>query len=283
MNSETEKVKVTTLKELGRVLPIGIFNGGVFKRDFTLREMGYPIDKAIGRFKRLNENLPNTAVVSKLVSLLASSIGGEQLEFTPDDNEQQEAEALIKIGQMFLADVFYIYVMARIEEIGSKYKIDFVCSNCGFISDKMETDLNEMDVSVVHDKSVLRREVPLSQGVHYRDGTIKKSVFIQPMLWANMVTNEVKEAGGDSQLMKLHFVKHCIVGVEGVEEAIALTEPELDSLRKIDIENISYEINKINVGPSLRAVGKCPVKGCEMPFLWSVNWDYDHFFTISSL
>jgi len=278
---QDKRIKLTNPKERGNVLPIGIFDGRTLKRDFSIREMGFPIERSIGRFKRLNESMPNTAIVSKLVSLMTSNLAGEPLDYSPEDDPQKEAEALIKIGQMFFADVYYIYVMVRIAELGPEYDVGFACQHCGF-SGKMTTDLNTMKVSCVQDPSVLRREVPLLKGLKYRDGTIKKKIYIQPMLWANMVTNEVKEAGGDSLLMKLHFIRHCVVGVEGVEEAIHLDESELDTLRKIDIERIAHEINAVNIGPSLIAEGNCPVDDCKAPFMWPIDWDYDAFFTIAS-
>lgn len=278
---QDKRIQVTNPKDRGMVLPIGIFDGRVLKRDFALREMGFLVERSIGRFKRMNESLPNTAVVSKLVSLCTSNVAGEPMEFNPDDSPEKEAEALIRIGKMFFADVYYIYVMIRIAELGSEYDTGFSCPNCGFAG-KMTSDLNTMKVSCVQDPSVLRREVPLLKGLKYRDGTIKKKVYIQPMLWANMVTNEVKEAGGDSLLMKLHFIRHCVIGVEGVEESIHLAEPELETLRKIDIERIAHEINAINIGPSLVAEGNCPQEDCQAPFLFPIDWDYDHFFTIAS-
>ncbi|NIY18208.1 MAG: hypothetical protein GWM98_26760, partial [Nitrospinaceae bacterium] len=185
--------------------------------------MGYPIERALGRFKAANETMPNTAIVSRLVSLMTSTIGGEPWEFTPEDTPQDEAESLIKVGQLFFADVYYIYVIIRIQELGPEYEVGFACQRCGYAG-KMTADLNTMDVHCVQDPSVLRREVPLLNGIRFRDGTIKKKVYIQPMVWANMVTNEMKEVGPDPLLLKLHFIKHCVIGVEGVEEAIHLDE-----------------------------------------------------------
>lgn len=278
---QDNRILVTNPKDRGLVLPIGVFDGKVLKRDFALRDMGFPIERSIGRFKKMNESLPNTAIVSKLVSLCTSHIGGEPMEYHPDDSPELEVEALIRIGKMFFADVYYIYVMTRIAELGPEYDTGFACQRCGFTG-KMISDLTTMKVSCVQDQSILRREVPLLKGLKFRDGTIKKKVYIQPMLWANMVTNEVKEAGGDSLLMKLHFIRHCVVGVEGVDEAIHLAEPELETLRKIDIERIAYEINAVNIGPSLIAEGNCPNEECKVPFLWPIDWDYDSFFTIAS-
>lgn len=281
-NENLEKqIIVTNLKERGFLLPIGIFDGKVLKRDFALRELGYLIEKAIGKFKKQNEGMPSTAVVSKVVSLLLSRLGGEDWNYTPDDSPDLEIESFIKLGKMWFADIYFIYAMARLEEIGPEYKIGFACQFCGFTGE-MTCDLNSMEVSCVVDQSLLRRKVNLVKGIKYRDGSIKKSVFIQPMLWTNMVTNEVNEAGGDALLMKLHFIKHCVIGVDGIDDPIVLDESELATLRKIDIEKIANEINRINIGPSLTAKGLCPNEDCQAPFVWPIDWDYDNFFTISS-
>ncbi len=282
------RVEITNPKDRGFVLPVGIFDGKVPKRDFSLREMEYPVEKAIGRFRRLNPDLPSTATVTKVVSLMLTSLAGKPVNFQPDDTEEQEAEAFIQIGGMFLADVYYIYVMARIEELGTDYEIEYGCSGCNFTG-KMTIDLNTMDVHAVNDLSILRRKVSLLKGIKCRNGNLEKTVLVQPMVWANMVTKELNEFSGNQQLMKLHFIKHCVVGVDGFQDGngkqiiAPLSDEELASLRKIDIEILGRDIDSTNIGPKLIVEGKCPNEDCKAPFLWPIDWEYDSFFTISSL
>jgi hypothetical protein len=284
MSNYEDSIHVTNPQERGFLLPIGVIDGVNLRRDFALRELGYPIEKAVGQFKKRNPTLPSTMIITKVISLTLSKLAGEEWKYSPDDDLETEMEATIKVGQMFLADVYYIYVMLRIQELSEKYKFgNYACSSpqCGHTGEII-FDLNQMDVTTVKDLKVLRRKVPLLHGIKFRDGSVKKAVYIQPMLWVNMTTNELAEAAGDPSLMKLHFIRYCVVGVEGFDGDITLTDEEMASLRKYDIEKLAAEINAINIGPAFIVQGTCPGKNCDEEFLFPVDWEYENFFAISS-
>lgn len=284
MNSYEDQIHVTNPEERGFLLPIGILDGEVLRRDFALRELKTPIERAIGQFKKANPTLPSTAIITRVVSLTLSRLAGEEWSYSPEDNEEKVLEAIIKVGQMFLADVYYIYVMLRMQEMSEYYEFgNYLCSNpqCGYAG-KIVFNLKKMNVTTAKDIKVLRREVSLRNGLEFRDGTTKKKVYIQPMLWVNMTTRELAEASGDPGLMKLHFIKHCVIGVEGFDGDISLDETEMDTLGKYDIEKLAAKINAINIGPSFIVKGTCPGHDCNEEFLYPVDWEYDDFFGISS-
>lgn len=273
------RIKKTNPQERGFQLPIGVLQGGKLVRDFSLRELSFDIERDVGKFRRQNSERPGTAQVGKLLALLIDSLAGQPMEHVPGDPKAKEEDTILKVGRLYLADVYYIYVMARIQEIGHEYKSKFMCFNCGY-KGEMVSDLRTMDVYAVEDVSVLQKKVTLFKGLKYRDGTVKKSVTISPMLWVNMESKDAAEAAADEMLMKLHFVSRCITGVEGIDSPVALTPAELGSIRKIDIEIISKEINDMNIGPRLVADGNCPK--CNGAFSWPMDWDYPSFFGISS-
>lgn len=278
-----ERLQVKSVKELGFNLPIGHVEGGEFRRGFALAEYGYELEKEVARFRRMNDNIPNTRVVTKVLSLCVTQLGGKPL-VPPEviDPAEREAVAMQKIGQLFMADVYYLWVRLRMEELGSQYKSPFQCFSCGNSGEFM-TDMDSMDVFCVKDPSILEQEVKLFKGLKYRGNVVKNSVTVNPVRWCHIDTQEMANVGNEPTSLKLHFIRAAITGVNGIVEPVALLDEEIGSLRKIDVEMLSDAVNNTNLGPSLTLIGKCPNPDCKAPFSWPLNWDYDHFFSTTSL
>jgi hypothetical protein len=276
------RIQVTTVEEQGYSLPIGVPGAnGVLEKGFSLKDLETPIERAIGKFRQANHNKPTTVLVSKVIGLLLNDLGGEKFEHTPEDTIEEAAIKLQKISTCFLPDVYYIYTMARINELGNEYKIPWLCGNCGFTG-TITVDLNTMQVHTCNDPSYLKKEVELVKGFKFRDQSIRKKVVVSPMLWMHMESAEALECGNDPLLLKLHFMSKCIVGVEGFDGSLVLTQDEVNSFRKIDIEKVSTEISNMNLGPSMTLNGNCPNETCNIPFSYPVDWDNDNFFSITS-
>ncbi len=278
-----ERLKVKSVRELGFNLPIGWLDGGEFKRGFTLAEYDFELEKDVARFRRMNENIPNTRVVTKVLSLCVSTLGGKPL-VPPNvvDPAEREITAMQKIGQLFMADVYYLWIRLRMEELGNDYKSPFQCMACGRTGEFV-TDMDTMDVFCVTDASILQQEVTLFKGLKYRGGVVKKSVIVNPVRWCHIETEEMASVMNEPTSLKLHFIRHAITGVHGESEPVILMDEEVGSLRKIDVEKLSDAVNHTNLGPSLTLVGACPEMECKAPFIWPLNWDYDHFFSTTSL
>lgn len=277
------EVRKIIVKEAGFSLPIGIYDGKTLHKGFSLREYGFDRERALGEFKVRIEGQPNTVIVTKLLALTLKTLIGEAFEHSLDFEQVQEERDLLKISAMYQADVFFMYLKVRIEELGPEYAIQFLCPSCKY-EGKLTMDLNELDVNCVDDPSLLSQKVPLLIGFKYR-GTEerKKIVTISPMLWINMTTKEAAKAGSDQTLMKLHFISKCTTFDGPNGEPMLLTDGELGSLRKIDTEIIARQIDKTNIGVNMTLKGKCPGENCDFPFAIPVDWDYDHFFSIASL
>ena len=277
------KIKIQIAKDLGHSLPIGVLSQGKFLTDFTLKGMETPVERAIGKYRKENDKLPNTILVSKSVSMLLDTLGGKPFGFKDNGEPLDDVEKQQYIQAMYMADAQYIYLCARMEELGNDYTFEFRCENCGYTQEKAVVDLSTMDVHCVIDPSVLLSEVKLMKGLRFRDGTIKKKVSVSPAYWFHMEEPEIMVVGADPNLMRLFMISKCITGVEGVEGQLVLTQSEVDSLRKIDLEIIGQRISDVNLGPSLVLNGNCPNEPCKVPFMVGLNWDYDHFFSMSSL
>jgi hypothetical protein len=284
-----EGISTFPVGELGNTLPIGIFKDGGRNRSFRLGELDFPTEKALGDWKKgPGQGKPVGAVVTKLLALLLRELGGEPFEHNFDDPPDVEAAKLLKIQQMYSSDVYYMYVRARIEELGSEYALPFVCQNnsCKYTAEEMVCDLNEMDVYCVEDPSVLVQKVPLIKGIRHHDNTIRMGAVLTPLLWMHMESQDLV-GQNDELLVKLYFISKCLTGLEGENNkdgtpmSLVIPKSSLNSLRKMDIELLDRAINKVNLGPSLVASGECPE--CNRGFYHQIDWNYNHFFGASSL
>jgi hypothetical protein len=276
------RIQVLTVGELGYTLPVGVPGAnGSLERGFSLKDLETPIERAIGKWRQVNHHRPTTALVTKVVGLLLNDLGGKEYNHAPEDGEQEAAEKLQKVSTCFLPDVYYMYTMARINELGNDYKIPWACEKCGFIG-TLTMDLSTMKVYTCGDPTYLKKEIELVKGLKFRDGSIRKKVTISPMLWMYMEGDDALECGNDPLLLKLLFLSKCIVGVEGFKGSLVLTKDEINSFRKIDIEKVSVEISNMNLGPAMSLDGNCPNDVCKISFSCTVDWDYDNFFSITS-
>ena len=277
-------------RDLGFNLPIGqLGDDGKLIKSFSLRELSPEIEIAIGEHRKLNQMKPNTITYTHLLALCLEKIGATSLKFPSlDENRKIDLghnahyQNIIRIRKMYMADVFYMFLRCRIEEMGATYTSPWQCSMCG-LTRTIETDLEDMNVVCCDDPSFLKVECTLHRGLVFRDGTPKKRVTVTPMVWGNMEKDEILNAGSDSILMKYFFIANCITGVEGFDGEILLTEDERSTIKKIDREIVSDKINDMNLGPSMQISGECPNGQCKTPYSIQLNWDYDSFFSSASL
>lgn len=275
-----------TAKEQGYNLPIGIVQGANLVKPFSLGDISPDVEREVGRYREENADLPATIVVSKLISCILTSVGGADFGTKKDGKEMTPDEKLLEIRKMYMADVYYMYLVARMKELGNDYVIPYVCPFCGIRAPKMSCDLESMDVVNALSVEALRHEANLRIGIKMRDGSVKKKVYLSPILWFEFERKEIGEIGSNEMLLKLFMLEKAITGVEGAE-SIPLSPEEFNTMKKIDRELAGEQLGEMNAGPTLVVSGQCPGKKagkpCGREYNYPVNWDYDHFFSISSL
>jgi hypothetical protein len=280
-------LETKTAQEQGFKLPIGEVVDGKLVKDFALGDITPDVEKSVGLFREQNSDLPATIIPSKLVSMILTSVGGKPFGKKKDGKDMSEEERHYAVRAMPSPDVYYMYIKARIRELGSDYVIPYACAHCGFKAEKMTCDLSTMEVTSVVDVRGLRHEVDLRVGFNYRDSAFKKKVYLQHLPWFYMEKQEMGEIGGNEILFNLFMLEHSICGVEGAEASGMLEPEEFQTIRKIDRELIAGKIHEMDCGPRLVVSGNCPGtkngKPCRESYVYPVNWDYDHFFSISSL
>lgn len=277
-------------RELGFKLPIGGLDAkGKLVKSFSLRELSPEREKVIGEYRKANPMKPNTTTVTTMLALCQETLGDQKFkEIPPDDDGDLDLrhnihhQNLLRIRNMSMADVFYMYLRCRIEEMGATFSAPWQCEACKETR-KIEADLEDVDVICCDDPALLRVECDLNRGLIFRDGNPKKKVIVTPMLWGNMEVDEVADAGADPLLMKLFMISKCVTGVEGFEGDVSLTREENRTIGKLDRETIAQKINDMNLGPALQINGQCPKKNCGAPYQYQIQWDYDSFFSTASL
>lgn len=276
-----EGFRIRKLKELGARMPIGILHEGVLRKDFELREFYSPLEKALGKWKVARAADPNSTHLTKLLALLLTKLGGEPFSHSPDDDEADAAKEMYRISQCYMADVIYMYIFARVQELGHDLKYPIV-HGCGYVGDA-EYDLRELEVVCCDDPAELLRPVDLVHGVKY-NGKRWKKAHVQPMKWFRMESEEAESAQADMTLMKLHLIENSVLIETKVKDQIVHLEPDplaLSTIRKIDTAMLGRGVTDLNLGARLVSEGKCPK--CKEDFFQPMDWTYDNFFDESSL
>lgn len=275
-------IQIKKVSELGYNFPIGIQKNDQLLKEFDFKHFPTSLEKQLGLYRKANQ-LYDTQVVTKFLSLIFNNIGGESVDFVSAEGREQEGKGLFKVGQLFMADVFYAYCLARIRFLGELYSFGYNCPRCRH-SGPVKADLTTMDVFCIDDPTKLIKKVDLFHGFKSPDGkqTIKE-VEVFPQKWNDMETTEFAECGEDDILLKLYFLSKCVKYTgksEKKEYTIGLNDSQIEALSKIDRERIANAITSINLGPSLQLDMKCPK--CAIEFKFTVDWRYDSFFSIFS-
>lgn len=260
--------KKTTLAELGRQLPIGVKapDGGLI-RAFDYHPMKTKDERAIGKCRKAK--MPQGVHMSHVLAQMCDRIGPHEF-----DDRMKTEERVVRIGQMFMGDVFYAYVSLRVAVMGPELKMNVKCGSCGK-EFKFDADLNTTEVVTVENEEDLRWKYDLRDPIKIRGKTVKTFTICTPR-WFSI--SQLQE--DDEQIMKIATVRSSIVGINEEKEDVMLTDPEIDELSKFDLEGIACRLDDNFVGPDMTIEGACP--RCGASFSRPINWMYDDFFASSS-
>lgn len=277
-----EGFRIKTLEELGSRMPIGILtDDGSLRKDFELKDLSYPLEKALGKWKVAHATDPNSTHLTKLLALLLTKLGGEPFSHHPDDEEEDAAKQMYRVSQCYMADVIYMYIFARVQELGPEVKYP-LSHHCGF-NGTAAYDLNKLEIVCCEDPAELLRPVELLHGIKM-GGEKCKQAYVQPMKWYGMESQEAEESQSDFTLMKLHLISQSMLIETKAKDQVIQVQPEegqLSTLRKVDIVRLGKGVNDLNLGARLVSEGKC--KKCKEEFFQPIDYTYDNFFDESSL
>jgi hypothetical protein len=262
------KITKATFAEHGATLPLGIEHDGGLSKEFTARDWTMREDKAVGLIRDKAGELGVGRFMAEFLSIMLLRVGPHDFE------NMKPAERVLLVNQMFLGDVFFLYVWLRVESLGPELLLEFKCPKCG-APISMNADLNSLDVRSAAAVDDVRWTYDLAKPFAVR-GDEAKTLLMGPPRWS--VLSGLK---GQAHLGAARFstVKGAIWGVEGKGE-IALADHELDPMKKLDIERIQNSVDEHFVGAEMALEVEC--EGCAKSSLISLDWGFDSFFSTSS-
>lgn len=261
-------IKKVPLIQLGNQLPIGIVApDGNLNKALAVRPWKTKDEREIGKQKARStaDKVPN------ILARLATQIGPH--EWTEDS--PKFAEKVVMLSQMFMGDVFYIYVLIRREAMGPVLKLkNLICHACETTFD-YQADLNTLEVVTTDRIEDLDWEYELIHPIEIRGKMVGK-FQMGALRWGmlDQVNGENESSG------KIAAVRGSIVRLNDDDDAVMLTEPELDELSKRDLETLSGLIDEHHAGPDMSVEGVCPK--CRTEFMRPIDWRAESFFAISS-
>lgn len=272
VQSSPTKIVKTTLKELGKNLPIGVprQDGSIIK-SFDIRPWRMKEEKELGSLRDERRGDSVAKYVSAVLATLCTRIGPNNFEEISFDNR------LLHISQMSMPDVFYVYCYLRYSALGKSVPMEIVCPTCR-AKISMEADLESLEVKTIENLSDAFWDYKLQNPFNLR----KKQVTgftLGPAKWNAL---EVQKASGiyDIGAAKSGIIIGSIQKAEGIDGPPIFIEQEMDEMSKYDLEAIMDGIEKNAVGPDMAIEETC--SGCKRAFRMSIDWSYDNFFGISS-
>lgn len=279
MNQEEDKskIKVVTLEELGQVMPLGIMNNdGNYSKSFEIKRWRMKEERELGEKRDANRGSNMAQLVSTVLSMMCPSIG--QYDFT----SMKDAEKSVHISQMYVGDVYYVYVYLRRKSIGNKLNLVMKCSNCSHSFD-YAADLDTVEVNVCETLDDALWNYKLREPFEVR-GRLVTEFIMGPPRWIsfeNMSNTGSRNIGA----AKASVITGSIFAIKdwlddkGQPLQISLTMNEIDEMGKADIEAIANKMDENAIGPNMSVSFTCP--RCRSEQKTVIDWSYDNFFDIS--
>lgn len=265
------KLVKTSLKELGAQLPLGFLDSsGKYARDIVLRPWRFKEEKELGKLRADNENASLGQFVTMILATMCTRLGYHNLE------TMEYVERRVIISQMWMADVFYVYMWLRTQNLGNVLEMELMCPFCK-TKFPFDADLNTTDVVTAESVEHASWEQKLRSPIDIRS---KKVVGFKlgPPRWSTMEI--IGDTGADSGSAKAGLIAGSITGTLGDDKPLGVSESELDEMAKYDIELLSRRIEDNDLGPNMSVDSKCP--RCKRESRHPMSWGYDDFFGISS-
>jgi len=267
-----EEETLPTLREVGKVLPIGfVDHTGTKHRDFELAEWDWEMEEKLGDLAEQNPDMPLNQYVSEVIGHAVKRIGSVDL------SRMKRSQRRLLARSLYFSDALYLYVWIRIEALGHGLRLDRFKHRCGKWIDGFVGDLRTLEVKSYDE--IPRRRVVLEHGVKY--GGERRTVFVVgPIKWAFMEADDASVLKNSAKF-KAETLRQGVVEIEGAPEGpVVLTTEHLRSMKPREINRLVEEIDQCNGGAVMEVAGDCP--HCKEDFRYAIDWSYDDFFAPSS-
>lgn len=267
----------TTLAERGPVLPIGVLqpDGGV-NRSLEVRPWRMKEERELGALKQQAGEEGGTLAnyISMVLGYMCPQIGGNRFE------TNQVTMAQVKIGQMYMADVFHAYCWLRLQALGHElpFKLKSPNTNKEF---EWTADLRTLEVRTIENPEDMYWTYNVKVPFQIRGKTISKMIMGQ-QFWSSL---GMMEPGGNMGAATASIIAASVHRIPELQEGpVALVDGDLDEMTKRDIEAISTAIDDHGLGPKMYLEVTDPTvpRANKPTFKAPLDWRYDAFFQTSS-
>lgn len=271
--NEAPGLQMTTLAELGPVLPLGIPDAAnTLQRDFDFRRWTGKAMRDLGKLRDDTREINMADHVGLVFSVLAEKMGAH--DFQKLKRNEQKAV----VSSMFMGDVFYAYCYARVQAMGPELIVDFTCPMCRE-NFKYKADLNDMNVITARSIEDTYWIYTLEDPVQIRGRDVTE-LSMGPARWYSVINAQI-QGQYDLEGGKLAVAAGAIRGPVGREQ-YPLAQREIDELSGRDIEGIIAQLDSHYIGPDLRIETQCPNERCKTNIAQMIDWSYNRFFAASS-
>lgn len=265
----------TTLGALGAQLPIGLSPGGTLVKSLAHRTWRTREEKALGKMKKSGTNVAQHVgiVVGAMCTEFASHRWPEMPEKPDQINERR-----VHVSQSTMGDVLYAYCFLRREVLSNIVKMNITCpnGNCAY-KFTLPADLNTLEVVTVDHVDALKWEYKLADPISLRGKRV--GIFrMGAALWSPLE----QAAGGaiNDATIKVAMLRGSICGINDDAASVVMTDDDMDEISKRDLEGMTAALDDNVFGPKMAVEGDC--ERCGRPYIQSINWVYDAFFSTSS-
>ncbi len=274
-----------TIRELGRMLPIGLKASEQFKfkpkdGSFKFKDWGFKEEEEIAKLKQ--DESSSGRFATRVLDLMLEELGGLKW------SEMDETRLLV-LNQACLSDMMYMYIHLRIDSMGHEFAFSHLtCPFCGHDHEEYVVDLRDLDVDCSPKDDPVDSTIdykllkPFSWEHNSKAGKVEEkieSLKIRRSPWQVMeeITGETAQNEG---LTKRVIIKGSLQGYNDTEGYVD-DEKIIGRLQKADYERIDRVIARHNAGPTISVSDKC--ESCGKKWAQQINWSYDYFLASSSL
>lgn len=272
----------TTLGEQGMNMPLGFTTpDGSLSKTFSIKPWRMVEEKELSQAKKDDPAQSLATYVSTVVAYMCTHLGHYNFADHKDGKPMEMAERRVIVSQMYMGDVWYAYVCIRRESLGDVLKLKLTCPRCRK-SFPWAGSLASLGVNASQTVEDCMWEYELANPVAIRGKTATK-FRMGPQRWqvAESVYGDPNEA-----MAKEAALRASIYHINGEADRIQLGSGDLDLLTKLDIEQLSGDIDEHFIGPNmaieLNEDHPCEHCGYKEPRLIPIDWSFDRFFAISS-
>ena len=273
----------STLLDLGKMLPIGVPSGNpaILEKGFAFKPYRFQEERELDKIRNKKDgakNHPGKIVESVLAHMLT--------EWGGDTEFSQKSEKVRRnaVRNAYMADVLYAYVMLRIEAMGSILGVKVACPHCEH-EWKWRTDLEGLEIDFVERlEEISDKLYELRSGLKYGEKSYNV-LSVAPPTWA--AVSDIPQGtrrGGNGDIkarMILSSIRQATVSGDPKAPAVSAGSALLNGMIKRDVEELTLFIDESFPNVDLSMEIECPK--CESTFGHAVQWNWDFFFSSSSL